>query len=60
MAESDDEEMLWPYLEVTMGDDPGDLGVDEPQVQPLCRACTRDLPDDDGGLCAFCKVVVQP
>ena len=56
MSGDDDEEMMFAHLEVTMGD-PGHLGDDEPEIQPLCRKCVRELPDDDDGLCAFCRLV---
>ncbi|QNI06503.1 type IV toxin-antitoxin system AbiEi family antitoxin domain-containing protein [Mycobacterium kubicae] len=56
----DDEEGLVTFLEVTASPDPGDLGQDEPKLQPLCRECVRELPDGDDGLCAFCRVVTGP
>lgn len=56
---NDDDEMLLAYLEVTMGD-PGDPQDDDPKLQPLCRECVRELPDGDDGLCAFCRMVIEP
>jgi len=59
-SDHDDEESLMAYLEVTAAPDPGDLAEDEPELQPLCAECVRELPDGDDGLCAFCRVVMMP
>lgn len=47
------------YLEVVVPGDPGYLGEDEPKIQPLCRECVRELPEDGSDMCAFCQVI-QP
>ncbi|WP_167107259.1 hypothetical protein [Mycobacterium sp. DL592] len=53
----DNDESHWAFWEVTASGDPGHLGEDEPEVRPLCRKCTKELPDGDDGLCAFCRLV---
>ncbi|SOX53705.1 hypothetical protein MAAFP003_2379 [Mycobacterium ahvazicum] len=55
----EDDYSLFAYLEVTIGEDPGDLGEDEPEPRPLCANCVRDLPESGSPLCAFCRVI-QP
>ncbi|MFA7510516.1 MAG: hypothetical protein WCZ29_08545 [Mycolicibacterium vanbaalenii] len=55
MNSDDDDEQFMTFLEVTMGDDPGHLGDDEPEVRPLCRQCLGDPLDGPDGLCALCR-----
>lgn len=31
----------------------------DPPLRPLCLECTRDLPDADDGLCAFCRTMIS-
>ncbi|MGD9517527.1 MULTISPECIES: hypothetical protein [Mycolicibacterium] len=54
-----DDELEHVLAEVTRPRQDYDPEGDGPPPQPLCRQCVRDLPADDSGLCAFCKVVSE-